>query len=315
MRPAKNECSVDLDKAERKRNRKRSRKCKQITPTQGKTVNDLTLYLVAAFAIAISLFISSLCNTQQGVKSPTVSAQPSVQQAQTIPVSGEWQMEATQDQTTTFGVVFLKQDNAAIYGKGQDPAGAFTLDGKLWSNRIWFVKRYDEEACLNGANRQDIVFDGMVSNQSGSGLVLDGKFETQMKSGFPTSYFQKTQWQKVSGRWCARKIGALPAEMSLQMDSRRSSWNPLRDLDAQPKNQQQPTMPVTETQTQNQMVAYAFYSILAVGILFTTGWIVFLVCRYLQRWCDSFDAEKSRRARSEEPRGCSRNKTGEVCRL
>jgi len=203
---------------------------------------------------------------------------------QELSASGEWQMEVASGPSTTYGVAYIKADKSVVYGHGQDPAGSYMIQGTITSGQVRFIKRYDEEACINGAHRQDIAFSGLLSTPPGSGPQIDGKYETQVKSGFPTSYFKKSQWQTVTGRWSARKIGELPAQLSLQMDSRQASWNPLRDLDAQPVQDAQaakPEPPKTPTE------AIVFYSVLATAVLAAFGWLMYVIWRYIERWSES----------------------------
>lgn len=283
--PPRSECLAVLERPERKRNRQPNRKkCNQAPAKLAKPYNELIAYILVAVAITFSLHVSSMVNQNHRPATATPTTAVAMPLPAQLSASGEWQMESVADQEFLYGVSFIKHENSVIYGEGQDPPGTYTLEGKLWSNRVWFVKRYTEDARANGAPKQDVVFDGVISNKPGGSLIMEGKFETQVKSGFPTSYYKKTQWQTVSGRWSARRIGALPVNRNLQIPSQQDSWNPLRNLDAQPTSQvQQPVMFQEAEQKQNQVVATGFYCFLAAAVLAIFGWINYLVYRFLMR--------------------------------
>jgi hypothetical protein len=258
---------------------KRRRADHKAASRTGRTVSLGEACALGVIAAACSFLISAWgCSTQFNKQAGSV---PGFSQKQISAVSGEWQMEITAGPSITYGVAYIKSDHSTVYGHGHDPAGNFQIQGTLSSNQIGFVKRYDEAACQNGAHRQDIVFHGLLSAPAGANPLIEGKYETQVKSGFPTSYFQKSQWQTISGRWSARKIAELPPELSLQMDNRQASWNPLRDLDAQPA---QANQPVVVEPAQNANEGIAFYSLIAAAVVGAFGWLLFLMYRGLKSW-------------------------------
>lgn len=279
----KNECLV-VEAPDRKRSRSRhsNRKCKQTATKSRKPYNELIAYIVAAFAMTCSWHITALLEPNHKPTTP-VTAPVALPLSAPISASGEWQMEAVIGQEFLYGVTFIKQDNSSLYGEGKDPQGTYTVEGKLWSDRVWFIKRYDDEARAMGAPKQDMVFDGIISTSQNRSLTMCGKFETQVKSGFATSYYQKTQWQTVCGRWSARQIGILPADRSLRMQSRQDSWNPLRNLDAQPSSQASCPVAIQEAEhKQQEQLAVGFYCFLATAVLALFGWTIYAAYRLLR---------------------------------
>jgi len=208
--------------------------------------------LSAVIFIATALWY---CNAkpQPILSTPTVRAAATagnLQSSGTSPsptLEGQWQMQVYTGKDLFPSFVQLKQDGPYLSGCGRDNSGDFVMTGRITlPNQVSLVKRYSNDARRRGAHPVDIVFEGTIRNTSPERYSVEGKYQTQLKSGFTHSYYRKSRWVTLQGIWSAQRSSPVvdTALMPAQNDN-SFAFNPLRSLDAQPRGNGSTSMPST----------------------------------------------------------------------